>query len=535
MSSPEPPPTTKIPPPRATETPGTLATGDPPTLEWRDMPKSSTGVPGDLVIDGYEILSEIGRGGMGVVFKARQVDLNRIVALKMILGGSLSGEDDIARFRTEAEAAARVQHANIVNVYEVGQAQGRCFFTMEYVEGPSLAQRLRDGVLQNREAARLTALIARAVHHAHKSGFLHRDLKPSNILLEAQGSQSLGMDIPKITDFGLAKRLDTDSSQTRTGAVMGTPSYMSPEQAAGQVHDLGPPSDVYSIGAMLYEMLTGKPPFRADNPMVTIRQVLERQPAPPRLVNAQVDRDLETICLKCLEKDARGRYPTALALAEDLERYLRGDPISARSLNVLDRLGRTLERDNYLGEFHTWGTMLLVFAGIVLAEHLVVAALTWQGPPYPRGWIVLARSLQFVAMAGVFWRHRTQTLYPTTAAERQLWGIWIGYFFGCMTASAVHHIMLKQGRPVHELGMYPYWSILTGLAFFAMGTSYWGRFYFFGVLFFGVGAMMAWQPEWSVLLYGLAWAGTLLNIGLHLHRVGKVKMVADERRLETHR
>jgi eukaryotic-like serine/threonine-protein kinase len=174
--------------------------------------------------------------------------------------------------------------------------------------------------------------------------------------------------------------------------------------------------------------------------------------------------------------------------------------------------------------------MLLVFAGIVLVEHIIVGALTWQGPPYPRGWISVARSFQFIVMGGMFWRNRTYTILPTTAAERQLWGIWLGYFFACVTTSAVHHVMLAHGRALHELGMYPYWAILTGLAFFSMGTSYWGRFYFFGVLFFGIAGVMAWKLEWSVLLYGLAWSGTLLDVGLYLQRVGKRKSGTDGKR-----
>ena len=469
-----------------------------------------------ITVKGYDILDELGRGGMGVVFKAKQLELNRTVALKMILSGNLSTSDEINRFRTEAESAARLRHPNIVNVFDVGEHDGRCYFSMEYIDGPSLAAKLALGPVSSTEAARLLGFIARAVDHAHRNQILHRDLKPSNVLLDKDGQ-------PHITDFGLAKKMDGAGGQTRTGEIVGTPNYMPPEQAAGRVHDLTVRSDVYSLGAILYEMLTGRPPFQAESTVETLLQVMERDPAPPRLLNANVDADLETICMKCLEKDPELRYESAAALADDLERHQRGDSIAARSFNMLDRLGRTLERDQYLGEFHAWGTMLLIFAGIIIVEHLIVFALTWRGPPYPRGWIALTRTLQFVAMMAVFWRQRTHTLLPTTAAERQLWTIWIGYLAACTMVAVVHHILVRMEGAMDQLVMYPYWSILTGLAFFAMGSSYWGRFYYFGVAFFGVAVLMALALDWSVLLYGTAWATTLTVVGLYLHQVSQKK------------
>src|ERR1051325_7366015 len=262
----------------------------------------------------YELLTEIARGGMGVVFRARQIALNRIVALKMILAGRLANPDDVTRFRTEAEAAAKLQHPNIVAVFDVGAQDGQSFFTMEYIEGVSLDQKLAQGPLACKAAARYVRILARAVHYAHQQGILHRDLKPSNILIDS-------FDEPHITDFGLAKRLDSGKSgHTRAGAILGTPSYMSPEQAQGKIDLLGPAADVYSLGAILYELLTGRPPFRADTPLDTVMQVIDHQPVPPRLLNPKIDHDLETICLKCLEKDPLLRYASAEALGEDLER-----------------------------------------------------------------------------------------------------------------------------------------------------------------------------------------------------------------------
>jgi serine/threonine-protein kinase len=241
----------------------------------------------------------------------------------MIRSGTIAGAEDLCRFRTEAEATASLNHPNIVRIYEVGEVDSCPYLAMEYLEGPSLAQRLAEGPLPSKTAARYLATLARAIQHAHEQNVLHRDLKPSNVLLD-------GEDRPHITDFGLAKRLNAEGGQTRTGAVLGTPGYMAPEQASGR-KELTPAVDVYGLGAVLYELLTSRPPFRAETPLDTVLQVLERDPAPPRLLNANIDRDLETICLKCLAKEPQQRYGSARALAEDLERYLVGEPIRARS------------------------------------------------------------------------------------------------------------------------------------------------------------------------------------------------------------
>ncbi len=284
----------------------------------------------------YELLSEVGRGGMGVVFKARHVRLGRVVALKMILAGQLAHADDRVRFDTEAAAAAQLQHPGIVALYETGTHDGQPFFSMEYVSGSSLGQRVAQGQLPGRRAAAYLEKIARAVHYAHQRGVLHRDLKPANVLLDDD-------DQPKITDFGLAKLFRSDSGQTRTGAIIGTPSYMSPEQASAR-RDLGPACDVWSLGAILYELLTGRPPFRGETALGTLTLVAETEPVAPRLLNPQVDADLETICLKCLEKDPGRRYASAEALADDLHRYLDGEPIAARRLGRLGRVRKWCRR-----------------------------------------------------------------------------------------------------------------------------------------------------------------------------------------------
>jgi WD40 repeat protein/serine/threonine protein kinase len=344
-------------------------------------------------VPGYEIVAELGRGGMGVVYKARQVALGRMVALKMILAGGHAGEADLARFRTEAEAVARLQHPHVVQIYEVGQYQGLPYFSLKFCAGGSLDRKLAGTPLPPAEAARLVQTLAGAMEAAHRAGVVHRDLKPANILLTFSSRSQTGVGraapaplserplndhTPKITDFGLAKKLDSGSGQTASGAILGTPSYMAPEQAGGQSKAVGPPADVYALGAILYECLTGRPPFKAATSMDTLMLVLSEEPVPPRRLQPQVPRDLETICLKCLQKEAKKRYASAAALAEDLERFGAGLPVRARPVGRWGRGWRWCRRNPAVAGLAA-AVVALVLVGATAAAVLAVWALGEKG------------------------------------------------------------------------------------------------------------------------------------------------------------
>jgi WD40 repeat protein/tRNA A-37 threonylcarbamoyl transferase component Bud32 len=302
------------------------------------------------VVAGYEILGELGRGAMGVVYKARHRELKRFVALKMILAQDFAGPEQLARFRAEAEAVARLQHPHIVQIHEIGEQGGKPYFSLEFVEGGSLADKLRGTPLPARQAAQLVETLARAVQAAHQRSIVHRDLKPGNVLLTADGQ-------PKIADFSLAKHLDGERDLTQEGVIVGTPSYMAPEQAQGKSKDIGPAADIYALGAILYELLTGRPPFRAETPWDTLAQVIQEEPVPPSRLQRKVPRDLETICLKCLHKQPGRRYGSAAELAEELRRFQVGEPIQARPVGQLERLGRWCRR-------HPAKVALLVAVGV---------------------------------------------------------------------------------------------------------------------------------------------------------------------------
>src|SRR5881275_756222 len=308
-----------------------------------DEPVAGGGDPGRpmpmlMDFDDYELLEQIGRGGQGVVFRARQKSLNHTVTLKVINLGQWASKAHLKRFRLEAEAAARLEHPGIVPIHEVGERDGSCYFSMKFIEGGQLDDVPRRQPMPIRRAVELIVKVARTVHYAHEHGILHRDIKPGNILVDAKGE-------PLLTDFGLARLVEAESTVTRTKEVMGTPSYMAPEQAVGNNAAVSSATDVYGLGAVLYQLLTDHPPFAGGTTFETIKLVLDTEPQQPRLWNRRIDRELSTICLKCLEKDPKRRYPSALALAEDLEHWLKHEPIRAKRSGFVTHARKWVRRN----------------------------------------------------------------------------------------------------------------------------------------------------------------------------------------------
>ena len=331
--------------------------------------KTETTAP---TIPGYEVLGELGRGGAGVVYKARHTQLNRLVAIKVIRSETAGGSEGLARFAAEAQAVARFQHANIVQIFEIGRHADLQYLALEYVPGGNLQQRLAATPQAAQPSAQLLATVARAIHYAHQHGVIHRDLKPANILLQLADSSfreptNLQAVLPKIADFGLAKLQERDDGLTLTGTILGTPSYMAPEQAWGGAGTVTAATDVYALGTILYEMLTGHPPFKGSTPLSTLEQVRSQEPLAPSRLQRHVPRDLETICLKCLEKEPRKRYPSAQELAEDLERFAQGRPIQARRAGKVERLWRWCRREPVKAALSAALVLVLVggIAGVV--------------------------------------------------------------------------------------------------------------------------------------------------------------------------
>jgi serine/threonine-protein kinase len=452
----------------------------------------------------YELLEELGRGGMGVVYRARQISLQREVAVKMILRGGLASKADVDRFRVEAEAAARLDHPGIVPVYEVGEVDGRAYFSMKYIDGTTLAQRLSLGPLLPREAASLLVDVARAIHFAHERGVLHRDLKPSNILLDRAGRAH-------VTDFGLAKQISDAASLTRTGAVLGTPAYMAPEQAAGARGQVGPPSDVYSLGVILYHMLTGRPPFQAASPVDTVLMVLEQDPVPPRMLNPKADRELEMIALRCLQKPTDLRYPTAAALADDLQAYLNDERVSAASGQFKQVVTWWFRETHHAVVLENWG-LLWMWHSLAL---IVVCSLTnglYLSGVQNRWVYLLLWTAGLGTWAAVFWALRRRQ-GPVTFVERQIAHLWASSMIGIAML-----FPLEWWLDLKVLTLSPVLGIINGMVFVAKAGILSGAFYVQAVALFLTAGLMALFPDYAHFIFGLASAACFFFPGLKYYR-----------------
>ncbi len=470
-------------------------------------------VPGATVLPAqlgeYELIEEIGRGGMGVVYRATQKTLSRTVAIKMLLRRDLASAADLSRFRREAEAAAQLDHPGLVSIYEVGECEGHPFYSMQFIEGTTLAKRLADGTLSVHEGVTLLIKVADAVHAAHSGGVLHRDLKPSNILIDLSGQ-------PHVSDFGLAKRLQTGdamthTTMTHTGAILGTPHYMSPEQAAGSRGDVGPTSDVWSLGAIFYQMLTGQPPFQASNPMDTLMAVLEADPPLPRSIHANIDRDLEMIVLKSLQKPQELRYKTAAALADDLRAFLNGESLAARRGGFAEIAARLLRETHHAVVLENWGLLWMWHSAVILGLCVTTDVLVWEGVITRWPYLVLWGG-GLMLWAPIVWILR-QRAGPVTAVERQIAHIW--------AASVIASVMLfwveaMLNLPVLTLS--PVLALLAGLVFFAKAGILSGAFYIQAAVLFFTAIIMCLTSDISHIIFGFV-SGTCFFIpGLKYYR-----------------
>lgn len=459
----------------------------------------------------FELYEVLGRGGMGVVYRARQKSLNRIVALKMVREAHLASDADRARFAAEARAAASLQHPNIVTLYEVGQANEQAYLCMEYIAGPTLAQRLtQSGPLPSKDAARMLATVAKAVQHAHDQGILHRDLKPSNVLLAGINNNEPQ---PKVSDFGLAKQVNDAESITRTGAIVGTPSYMSPEQALGR-RDVGVTADVYSLGAILYELLTGRPPFRALHPVDILLMVLEQEPIPPRRINPTIDRDVELVCMKCLQKPSELRYHSALALAHDLEAYLAGEEMSVEPGSLGSFVSRLLRETHHAAVLENWGLLWMWHSLMILLLCWLTQLIEWSEYGSYTVYLIVW-SIGLLTWGSIFWRLRRRD-GPVLFVERQIAHAWAG---GVVASISLFVIEVIQQLP--PLTLSPVLPIIAGMVFIFKAGTLSGRFYLSAMAHLATSVAMARFPQVGHLLFGVVSAITFFFPGLKYYRQRK--------------
>jgi hypothetical protein len=467
----------------------------------------------------YELLEELGRGGMGIVYRARQLSLGREVAVKMMLRGPYATAADRDRFQAEAMAVAKLDHPHIVPVYEVGEIDGVPYFSMKYIAGETLSTKLADGPMPSREAASLLATVARTIHFAHTRGVLHRDLKPSNILLDESGE-------PHVTDFGLAKQLADHASLTRTGAVLGTPAYMAPEQAAGDRGHVGPASDVYSLGVILYHMLTGRPPFQGATPVDTVLMVLEQDPVPPRMLNPKADRDLEMICLRCLQKPSDLRYASAAALADDLQAYLNDESIAARSGRFAQVVAGWMRETHHAVVLENWGLLWMWHSLVLFLVCLLTNTLFWLHD-HNRWHYFLLWTAGLGTWAAVFWALRRR-MGPVTFIERQIAHIWAGSMI-----SIALLFPLEAWLKLEVLTLSPVLGLINGMVFLIKAGMLSGAFYLQAAALFMTAGLMALFPDVAHVIFGVVSAACFFFPGLKYYQQRLQAIMTALRRGET--
>lgn len=453
----------------------------------------------------YELLERVGSGGMGVVYRAKSFTPQRIVALKMLQSGALATADERRRFREEAEKGGRLEHPAIVPVYDVGEYQGQMYFVMRFIEGQTLSRRLADGPLPPREAAQILARVCDAIEFAHCHGVIHRDLKPSNIILDEKGQ-------PHVTDFGLAKDLDgTNESLTRTGTVLGTPAYMSPEQADGRRHLVGPVSDVYSLGSVLYHMLTGRPPFQASHAFELQMMVREQEPILPHFINPKVDRDLEMIAMRALQKPPDLRQESAAALQADLEAYLRGETPPSNSGRFSHIIGRLIRETHHATILENWGLLWMWHSVALFAICCLTNILQLAGVRSPLYYFALWTA-GLGSWAAVFWWLRKKQ-GPVLFVERQIAHVW-GASMICIACLFPVEWMLH----LDVLKLSPVLALVSGMVFVVKAGILSGAFYFQAAALFATAFLMAAFPDYSHFIYGIVAALCFFLPGLKYYR-----------------